>query len=215
MSDEPLSPAILSALPIFPLPDCVLLPGALLPLHVFEPRYRELTRDCLEGEGVMAIARLRPGYEADDHGRPAVYTHIGIGRIVESEEQEDGRFLLALRGVARAKVAEELAPRRSYREVRARLLVDGGADPDELRASHAQLVALCDGLAQLVEGGAALRELVRGDSPILSADTVAAILVRDPDQRQDLLECLSPQIRLERTVEAVGALLGMLSPARN
>ena len=57
---ETLSPppdeATLSQLPIFPLPNCVLLPGGLLPLHVFEPRYRELTRDCLAGAQLMAIA---------------------------------------------------------------------------------------------------------------------------------------------------------------
>ena len=61
---SPPDPRALEALPIFPLPNCVLLPGGLLPLHVFEPRYRELTRDCLAGDQLMAVARLRPGYES-------------------------------------------------------------------------------------------------------------------------------------------------------
>jgi uncharacterized protein len=215
VNDDALSPAVLSALPIFPLPDCVLLPGALLPLNVFEPRYREMTRDCLAGHRVMAIARLRPGYEADYHGRPPVFTCIGIGQIIESEEQEDGRFLLALRGLARAEVAEELPPRRAYREVRARLLVDTDSDPSDLESGHEQLVALCDRLAQLVEGGAGLRDLVRAGSPIASADTVAAVLLNDPDERQRQLECLSPQLRLERTVHLVGGIINMLATSRN
>src|SRR6185295_13942516 len=67
----------LAALPIFPLPNCVLLPGGLLPLHVFEPRYRELTRDCLAGHQLMGIARLRPGFETAYYGRPPVYEKCG------------------------------------------------------------------------------------------------------------------------------------------
>ena len=77
---EPPDPNALAALPIFPLPNCVLLPGGLLPLHVFEPRYRELTRDCLSGTQLMAIARLRPGYEQTYYGRPPVYERCGVGR---------------------------------------------------------------------------------------------------------------------------------------
>jgi len=215
MKRDELSPTALAALPIFPLPDCVLLPGGLLPLNVFEPRYREMTRDCLDGGRIMAIARLRPGYEADYHGRPPVHSAIGIGRIVEHEEQKDGRFLIVLGGIARADILEELAPRRSYREVRARLLVDIAVDPVQLEAGRDQLVALCDHLAQRIEGGAALRKLVRDGAPIAAADAVAAALVRDIDERQGLLECRSPHERLERTIALVGALLSKLAPGRN
>src|SRR5689334_16300545 len=100
MSDSPeeLS-ASLSDLAIFPLPNCVLLPGGLLPLHVFEPRYRELTRDCLAGNRLMAIARLQPGYEVAYHARPPVQPLCGVGRILCADELPDGRFHLLLRGV--------------------------------------------------------------------------------------------------------------------
>src|ERR1044072_441587 len=105
---EPDNAAALSSLPIFPLPNCVLLPGGMLPLHVFEPRYRELTRDCLDGYQLMAIARLRPGYETAYYGRPPVFEKCGVGRIICCEELPDGRFALLLRGVARAEVAPAL-----------------------------------------------------------------------------------------------------------
>jgi Lon protease-like protein len=213
--NEELSPAVLSALPIFPLPDCVLLPGGLLPLHVFEPRYREMTRDCLAGDRVMAIARLREGYETDYHGRPPVHRQIGIGKVLESEEQSDGRFLLVLAGVARADIVEELPLSRAYRQVRARVLRDSTADPAELRASRAHLAALCDRLAQLVDGAGALTELARAGTAGRCADAVAAAVVRDPDELQRLLECLSPQARIDRTVELLGALVSRLAPARN
>lgn len=215
MNREELTPGVLSAMPIFPLPDCVLLPGGLLPLHVFEERYREMTRDCLAGTKLMAIARLRSGYETDYHGRPAIYPSIGIGRVLDSEEQPDGRFLLVLGGIARAGVVHELPPRRAYREVQARLLHDTASDPDRLRESHEQLVAMCDHVAQLVDGGNALRELVRSGQPGQCADAVAAAISRDVDERQELLECRNPQTRLDRALELLGALLIKLSPYHN
>jgi Lon protease-like protein len=215
MTSDELNPRVLSAMPIFPLPDCVLLPGGLLPLHVFEERYRDLARDCLAGPRLMAIARLRRGYEADYSGRPPVHSHIGIGRVIDSEEQDDGRFLLVLGGVARADIMQELPPRRSYREVRARLLLDTASDATNLQDCHDQLVAICDHIAHLVEGGEALRELVRSGEPGQCADAVAAAIVRDVDERQRLLECQCPQTRIDRTLELAGALLGRLSPYHN
>src|SRR4051812_4340386 len=101
----------LVALPIFPLPNAVLLPGGVLPLHVFEPRYREMTRDCLEQGGKMAIAMLRPGFENEYHARPAVRPIAGLGTIICSEELPDGRYQLLLRGIARVHIEEELLPR--------------------------------------------------------------------------------------------------------
>src|SRR5262247_1745178 len=114
---DSIRPETLEALPIFPLPNCVLLPGGLLPLHVYEPRYRELTRDCLAGHQLMGVARLRPGYETSYYGRPPVFEKCGIGRIICSEELPDGRYTLLLRGVARAEIARELPGERCYRVV--------------------------------------------------------------------------------------------------
>src|SRR3954465_6613629 len=121
-SHDTLSPPdskALEALPIFPLPNCVLLPGGLLPLHVFEPRYRELTRDCLAGHQLMGVARLRPGYETTYYGRPPAYEKGGAARTIRSEELPAGRFALLLRGVARAEIARELPSQRNYRLVEA------------------------------------------------------------------------------------------------
>src|SRR6478752_1196095 len=132
-SQSPPDPDALRELPIFPLPNCVLLPGGLLPLHVFEPRYRELTRDCLAGSQLMAIARLRPGYEASYYGRPPVYERCGVGKIICSEELPDGRFALLLRGVARVEIARELTSQRQYRLVEAHELADELVDPTDAR----------------------------------------------------------------------------------
>jgi len=207
-------PTALSSLPIFPLPNCVLLPGGLLPLHVFEPRYRELTRDCLAGHQLMGVARLRPGYESTYYGKPPVYDRFGVGKIICSEELPDGRFALLLRGVARVEIARELATDRQYRQVEAQLLPDASCDPMDARDHLHKLVTLCDRLAEVIEeGGSQLRDLARAfESPGACADAVAAALIMDVDVRQELLEACDPMVRLQRILGHVSHLLCELAP---
>jgi Lon protease-like protein len=192
----------------------VLLPGGLLPLHVFEPRYRELTRDCLAGHHLMGVARLRPGYESAYYGRPPVYERCGVGRIICSEELPDGRFALLLRGVARVEIARERSTDHTYRMVEALELRDMAVDPEDARDHHHKLVTLCDRLAEVIdEGGPQLRELARTfGSPGACADAVAAALIMDADVRQELLEACDPMIRLQRTLGHVSHLLCELAP---
>jgi len=210
------NPAALASLPIFPLPNCVLLPGGLLPLRVFEKRYREMTRDCLAGHQLMGIARLRPGFETSYYGRPPVYEKCGVGKIICSEELPDGRYVLVLRGVARAEIARELSTERTYRMVEARPLDDAQYDPIDAHDHHRRLISLCDRLAEVIEqGGSELRDLVRGfDSPGACADAVAAALVMDADARQELLEARDPMVRLQRTLGHVSHLLCELAPCQ-
>lgn len=208
-----LEPHVLDALAIFPLPDAVLLPGGLFPLHVFEPRYRAMTRDCLDGSRVMAIARLDDG-RSGERRRPPVYPSIGLGRIIASDELADGRFLLVLRGIARARIERELPQTRPYRLVRASLVDDESVCPVRARALHGQLVAMCDRLALTLErGGDELRTLAHAaDTPGACADAVAAALIMDPRERQLLLESRDPLERLERTANHVGRLVCQLAP---
>ncbi len=207
-------PTALSSLPIFPLPNCVLLPGGLLPLHVFEPRYRELTRDSLAGHHLIGVARLRPGYEQTPYGRPPVYERFGVGKIICSEELPDGRFALLLRGVARVEIARELPVARKYRMVEAHQLSDASCDPADARDHHHKLITLCDRLAEVIEqGGAQLRDLARAfETPGACADAVAAALIMDADARQELLEACDPMVRLQRTLGHVSHLLCELAP---
>jgi Lon protease-like protein len=207
----------LAALPIFPLPDAVLFPGALLPLHVFETRYRALTSDVLAGKRVMAIARLRPGFEADYEGRPPVFATCGVGYVVGSEALPDGRFHILLRGVGRAAIEAELPPEKPYRVVRARVLVDSRSQhaAEVLAERHEQLLAVCDRLSLLMDArGAELRELARAlPSPAGCADVLAAALVREADDRQALLEMVDPADRLAAMTGHVAELIVRMSPA--
>lgn len=110
-------------LPIFPLPRTVLLPGAVLPLHVFEPRYRALVAHALDRtEGVFGIATLKPGYQADYEGRPPVWPELGIGRIVAHQPLPDGRSNLILKAIGRGRIIREFSADHSFREVQVQLL---------------------------------------------------------------------------------------------
>src|SRR5581483_1829444 len=119
---------------IFPLPRVQLFPHALLPLHVFEPRYRELVRDALapSGSKTIAMVELKPGYEKDYEGRPPVDELCGVGRVIAHEPLPDGRANLLLRGLYRAHIRRELDASRSYRIVELEPLADRvppGFDP--------------------------------------------------------------------------------------
>jgi Lon protease-like protein len=205
----------LARLALFPLPDVVLFPGTLLPLHVFEPRYREMTADVLAGTRVMGVVRLRPGHEQDYQGRPPIFDTLGVGYVVQHDRLPDGRYNMMLRGVARVMLEEELPPTKSYREARARVLVDTHSTRPELAAErHRTLIAMCDQLAaRIPEGGESVRQVVRAvESPGGCADVVASAIVRDPDARQALLEMLDPADRLERVLEVVSAFLLRFDP---
>src|SRR3954465_8007381 len=85
---------------LFPLPNLVLFPSVVQPLHVFEPRYRQLMVDALAEDRLIAMALLQPGWEDDYHKRPPIYPGVCIGRIFKEEKLEDGRFNLLLQGAA-------------------------------------------------------------------------------------------------------------------
>jgi Lon protease-like protein len=105
-------------LPLFPLPNVVLFPDAYLPLHVFEPRYRALTRDALAGPRLIGMVVLREGWQEDDEAAPAIYATGCAGTIVHHEALPDGRSNIILQGVGRFTVAHEIAGDTPYRRAR-------------------------------------------------------------------------------------------------
>lgn len=203
----------LERLPVFPLPNCVLLPGGLLPLHIFEPRYRALAKACLAGNGVMGIARLMPGYGSAVATQPAIYTTVGVGQIVCSEELADGRFMLLLRGIGRASVQQELTlASDGYRQFCCQQLdnVPTIASSQELQR-HQELITLCDQISlHLADAGQQLCELARTPCPGFAADAVAAAITIDADDRQRMLETTSVTARLGFAITALHDLLAQI-----
>ncbi|HVJ22087.1 MAG TPA: LON peptidase substrate-binding domain-containing protein [Polyangiaceae bacterium] len=196
----------LSALPIFPLPDVVLFPSATLPLHVFEPRYRALTRDVLSGNRLLAMARLKPGFEGDYDGRPPVYEMCGVGQVVKDLQHPDGRYNIVLRGVGRVRIVEELPPEQLYRVVRAERVDDElSADPALIPVWKTKLGELWGRLGpHLPESLRDLHELTsEAETAGAYADTLAAAVLADPSEAQRMLEELDPAERLRLLVERV------------
>jgi Lon protease-like protein len=94
--------------PVFPLPDVVLFPKTLLPLHIFEDRYRTMTREAIAGDGRIAIALLRDGWEKDYHDNPAIHKVACLGKIETYEELEGGRYNIVLVGIRRVRLVREV-----------------------------------------------------------------------------------------------------------
>lgn len=218
MHAQPLSPAELAALSIFPLPEATLFPGALLPLHVFEPRYRALVTDALAGSRTLAVARLKPGFESDYGGRPPVFDVCGAGRIVEHKLLPDGRHNVMLLGLARVRLVRELPAAQMYRVVRAELIADLPFDPRLSATLEQEVVSLWRTLGpRLPEAVRDLSEVTRGAADAGHfADRIAALIAGDPDASQALISEPDPCERLRLIVEQLRAAvvaLGVRAPA--
>ena len=109
---------------LFPLPNLVMFPHVLQPLHVFEPRYREMVEEALADDRLIAMALLAPGWEADYEGRPRLHAVACLGRIASHQRLDDGRFNLLLAGLRRARLLRELPPDKLFREAEVEILDD-------------------------------------------------------------------------------------------
>src|SRR5947199_3769341 len=132
-------------IPIFPLPNVVLFPNVFLPLHVFEPRYRQMVDEALKGDRIIGMVLLRPGWEGDYEGRPPVYPIGCAGVITHAERLPDGRFNIVLRGMEKFRVAGE-EPGRTYRVARIVPVPEPSAEScrSEMRGERRRLEALLE-----------------------------------------------------------------------
>jgi len=201
------------AVPIFPLPDLTFFPHTMLPLHIFEARYRAMITDCLSRDQRLAVVGLRPGYEADYEGRPAVYGVMGVGRIVQWERMASGRYNLVLRGECRARIDRELPADTLYRMVAATPIEERAAQGPAVEALAAQVRSRAARiLAAVGRAGADLQDtLEKLTDPGRLCDQIASTLVPSPATRQALLEELDVPRRLERLSAALDDVLSHLS----
>jgi ATP-dependent Lon protease len=197
--------AAMRELPVFPLPQAVLFPGALMPLHIFEPRYRQMTKDAIDTHGVMAIAHItgaapagEEGSPIDPNGHPAISVVAGVGVIVESQQLPDGRYNILLEGRARAHLTElPFVP--PYRRARGELLEDRHVEVPSV--DHASLVAIANAFTAFVQARDPNFHFTL--PPSLPAGKIADLcahhLILDAKERQKILENLDPSARV-RTV---------------
>jgi uncharacterized protein len=184
---------------LFPLPNLVFFPNVMQPLHIFEPRYREMTADALASDHFIAMVLPTPGWEKDDSANPTIHQVACLGRIVADQKLEDGRYNILLRGVARVRIVEELNSKKQYRIAKAEALVDIPLTNDVCAAHWRQ--TLLDkspnwfpNQSDIVEQ---FRKLIESDLPLGTlCDIIAFALPLDAEFKQMLLEELDIGMRL-------------------
>jgi len=173
-------------LPIFPLPNVVLFPNVVLPLHIFEARYRAMVGEALEHDRIIGMVLLRPGWESDYEGRPAVYQIGCAGLITHAERLTDGRFNIVLKGLEKFAIEDE-DDSLSYRLARVRSIEESVRDDDkeDMRQSRRRLESL---LVPQPQGRGAEPKVPPSmpDEDLINA--LAQYLELEPVERQALLE---------------------------
>ena len=188
---------------LFPLPNLVLFPSVIQPLHIFEPRYRRMTADALDGDRLITLVLLKPGFEEDYEGRPDVFPVACLGRILADQQLENGRFNLLIRGISRVRILREVPDSNPYRSARLELLHDGpqpnAKTADRLRRQLSRAVlkqAAAKG--EIVEG---FRKLIQSDLSVSSlCDICCFTMDLDPAIKQELLEILDVEQRVTRVL---------------
>ena len=195
------------AFPMFPL-GSVLFPHALLPLHVFEPRYRALTERCLAGDREFGVVLIERGHEV---GGGDERVDVGsVARIVRASQLDDGRWMLVTVGVQRLRVTEWL-PDDPYPLARVERL-DDEADAEAasrvpnvfalLRRVHAMRAELGDPAASL--------DVELDDDPVQASFEAAALAPLGPFDAQKLLEIDDASVRLDRLEQMLSEELSVL-----
>lgn len=182
-------------LPLFPLPNIVFFPHTRLPLHVFEPRYRQMVQDVLESDQRFGIVLLRPGWEAEYFGAPAVFQCGTLGTIEQAVALEDGRYNIVVRGDARFRILDEVS-RVPYRT--ARVIMQPEVER-EVTASYAQREWLADLSRQYLRYLPDQSAVPEIETVNLDALTNALImsLNLDIEEKQRLLEMNDVVVRAE------------------
>jgi len=184
-------------IPVFPLAGAILFPRTQLPLHIFEPRYREMIRDALAGDRLIGMVQPR------DSREPSALFDTGcIGRIGSVEELEDGRFNVVLEGLTRFRIAREIAVDTPYRQVDADSSAFADSDEeDPLGLAHRadleqEARRYADALGYSVDWDA----VTRLDDEML-VNGIAQIAPLDVGSKQALLEAPDLASRCELLVQ--------------
>jgi Lon protease-like protein len=192
------------AVPLFPLPNVVLFPRAVLPLHVFEERYKAMTAAALRGDRQIAMALLQPGWEKDYYHRPALDPVVCIGTILTHERLPDGKYNFLLQGHTRARIIREIEG-KPYRTATLEAIPETPTLEIDLEPARERLAHLFDqGSLAALPTAAQFREIVAGSLPTSDvADLAAFNLIDDVGLKQSLLADGDVRRRITRTLEAL------------
>ncbi len=194
---------------LFPLPNLVLFPHVMQPLHIFEPRYREMLEDAVAGDRLVAMALLAPGWETDYEGRPPLYPVACLGRITTYFRLADGTYNVLLLGLRRIKLLYEVESDRRFREARVEIREDH-YPPQEIEdydLLHNQLhKAFLQILPFLPEAQEQLDQLTdTGVSLGMLTDIISYMLDIDLEKKQSLLSEIDVYRRTELLLKYLAA----------
>jgi Lon protease-like protein len=204
----------LSEVALFPLPNVVLFPAAILPLHIFEERYKAMTADALAGSRLIAMALLRPGWEMNYYGRPAIEPVVCVGRILSEERLPDGKYNFLLQGLLRARIIREHSS-DPYRTALLHPLKETPVMEIDLVSERQRLAEIFEGGLLAQTGvGRQFRDIL--SSPLTTpqiADLAAFNLLEDVKLKQSLLEDCDVGRRVNRVIDALRDLRPLLEAA--
>lgn len=203
---EPVDPPASGWVPVFPLPNVVFFPHTLLPLHIFEPRYREMVRDALAQDRHIVMGLLQDGWEKDYEGRPPLQPIGCMGRITREQALGDGRWNIILIGIARVRIGEERTD-KPYRLARIEILRDRpiGLSDAERNSVRQSLIQSFVQTAR-PEGKAAealLQALLDIEDLGILTDVITSALTLSVEDKQSLLRELDPAARVHRLTECL------------
>ncbi|MEW6279197.1 MAG: LON peptidase substrate-binding domain-containing protein [Candidatus Eremiobacterota bacterium] len=195
-------------LPLFPLPNAVMFPGTRLPLHVFEPRYRQMVQDVSAGEQLIGVVLLKPGWERNYFESPEVFPVACLGKLEQMQRLPDGRYNIRLVGLSRVRLGREVK-KSPYRTCEVSLLEDRLQGPQVVNVQHHldQTLQIFDGLLRsLAEFPGHVLLTRRNLRPGVLLDLLGSNLPLDPFQKQQLLEAVDVEERAARMVELLQVL---------
>ncbi|MGD0461102.1 MAG: LON peptidase substrate-binding domain-containing protein [Tepidisphaeraceae bacterium] len=200
--------------PLFPLPNVVLFPRAVLPLHIFEERYKTMTADVLAGERLVAMALLKPGWERNYHQRPAIEPVVCVGQILNCERLADGKYNFLLQGRMRAKIIGEQNS-RPYRVARVEPILESNVMEIDLTNERQRLMEIfCRGRLASTAAGTELQKILSSQLPTREvADLIAFHVLNNVGLKQSLLAEPDVARRVCRLISALDGALPILELA--
>jgi Lon protease-like protein len=194
---------------LFPLSNVVLFPRVKTPLHIFEPRYRQLMRDVLEGDGHIGMVVVRPEHQDEMPGDPPVFPIGCCGEISEHQRRPDGRYDLVLHGLWRFRIVDEppRAEPRLYRVAQVLPLEDAFDERERERVARlrAHVVENVASLARRAEAGDARFDpsLFAGIDDATFVNVLANAIAFPVEEKQAMLEADSIPERYARLASAL------------
>jgi Lon protease-like protein len=201
--------------PIFPLPNVVLFPFVALPLHIFEERYRRMVEDALEGERLIALALLKPGWETSTDPAPPIHDMVCLGRITAEERLPSGEYNIVLTGLHRAVVVEERQVDLPYRQGKLELYRDFYSDEPAVNRDrrNRELLLNFRRLFPRSRADSLFSQVLEADLPLgVTCDLLAAVLRIGMTEKQALLEELDVDLRSDALIDKIHELLPEAGP---